>query len=277
MKTAAAIIIPAHNESRSIARTLRKVTEQTSDGEFEVIVVCNGCTDSTASIAAGFPGVDVVDIPEASKLGALRVGDRRASAFPRVYLDADTELSSDALRAIVAELERPGILVSGVVGRMDLSDASLLVSLYCEFRERLPIFSQGIVGSGNYALNEAGRARFDDWPDLLSGDDQFILRMFTPRERSTVKGHTATLLPPSTMAAVVRRGVRTRRGNRRLSQGAAGRPLSPPNAGFSRAFRASLKSPRGIASALVFVTVTALVRLRARGSSGGTDWASYAR
>ena len=271
MPPIAAVIIPAHNESSSISRTLRAVTQGAEDGELEVVVVCNGCIDDTASIASTFADVDVIEIPAPSKLAALRAGDKRARTFPRIYLDADIELTTEAIRSIAAELERPNVFVAGVPGKMDLAEAPLPVALFYEFRERLPLYSHGIIGSGNYALNEAGRSRFGEWPNLKSSDDGFIFRLFKPHERATVSGHQTTVLPPSDLRALVRRGVRALRGRRDLTAGAAGRPLEAPNAGGAQALRDSLSSLRGVLSAMVFVALTGVIRVRAR-LPGGSDW-----
>ena len=271
MSPIAAVIIPAHNESSGISRTLQAVTQGAEDGELEVVVVCNGCTDDTASVASTFTGVDVIEIPVPSKLAALRAGDQRARTFPRIYLDADIELTTEAIRSIAAEFERPHVFVAGVPGKMDLAEAPLLVALFYEFRDRLPLYSQGIIGSGNYALSEVGRARFGEWPDLKSSDDGFIFRLFEPHERATVSGHKTRVLPPSSLRALVRRGVRALRGRRDLTAGAAGRPLAAPNAGAVQALRESFSSFRGALSAAVFVALTGVIRVRAR-LPGGSDW-----
>lgn len=271
MSPAASIIIPAHNESLHIARTLQTLTEQAEHDEFEIVVVCNGCTDDTAVVASVFHGIDVVEIPEASKLAALRAGDRKARTFPRIYLDADIQISTEALRSIIAELRRPDVLVAGVPGRVDVSGASWLVTLFYEFRQRVPLYSQGIIGSGNYALSEEGRARFGEWPDLLSSDDGFIYRLFQSHERATVSGHKTTIQPPPGIRALVSRGVRGLRGRRALTAGAAGRPLKPPDAGIPRAIHDSLHSTRGLLSVIVFVVLTSIIRVRAR-LPGGSDW-----
>jgi glycosyltransferase involved in cell wall biosynthesis len=42
------IVIPAHNEEAVIARTLATLLRTAMPREFEVIVVCNGCSDRTA-------------------------------------------------------------------------------------------------------------------------------------------------------------------------------------------------------------------------------------
>ena len=48
------IIIPAHNEEASIGRCLSALLSGSHPGEFEIIVVCNGCSDGTANVARGF-------------------------------------------------------------------------------------------------------------------------------------------------------------------------------------------------------------------------------
>lgn len=268
----ASVVIPAHNEAEGIARTLETLTRDAHVGEFEIVVVCNGCSDATAQVAASVPGVEVVEIAEPSKLAALRAGDERAVSFPRVYLDADILVPTETVRALAQALSGEEALVGGVPGRLDLRATRGLVKLYFEFRQRLPVFHDGGIGAGVYALSERGRSRFDVWPDLRSGDDQFIFRLFSSEERITLSEHHTVVEPPSSLRAVVRRGVRTARGNARLSAGAAGRDLPAPPAGRRVALRDAARSPRGIASAAVFIAVTAVVRLRARFGRGGGDW-----
>ena len=257
-----AVIIPAHNESSSIARTLRAVTHGAANGELEVVVVCNGCTDDTASVAATFADVDVIEIPDPSKHAALLAGDRRATAFPRIYLEPGTELTTEAIRCIAAELERPNVFIAGMPAKIDLSEARLPVALFYEFRERLPIYSQGIMGSGSFALNEAGRARFGEWPDLI-GDDASVFRLFEPHERSTISSHQTIVLPPPSLRGVVRRGVSTFHGRNQIA-GAADRNWTGPSTGRVEALRKSLSSLRGMLSAIVFLVVTGVIQVRAR-------------
>ena len=52
-------------------------------------------------------GVRVIEVAEASKVAALNAGDRAASKWPRVYLDADIELPVEALYATLETLHRP--------------------------------------------------------------------------------------------------------------------------------------------------------------------------
>ena len=94
------VIVPAHNEASVVGRALDSLLHEAEPGEFDVIVVCNGCTDDTADTARTRAGVRVVEIQTASKVAALNAGDEHAQGFPRIYLDADIELSTESLRLV---------------------------------------------------------------------------------------------------------------------------------------------------------------------------------
>ena len=87
------MIIPAHNEASVIGRTLGRLDPLAPGGQVEVIVACNGRTDNTAELARGFKGVRVLDVPEPSKVAALNAADAEASRWPRLYRDADIEIT----------------------------------------------------------------------------------------------------------------------------------------------------------------------------------------
>jgi poly-beta-1,6-N-acetyl-D-glucosamine synthase len=61
-----AVIVPAHNEEKGIAATLRKLLAQTRTPDF-ITVIAHNCEDHTAAIARTFPGVDVVELNIDSK------------------------------------------------------------------------------------------------------------------------------------------------------------------------------------------------------------------
>ena len=263
----ASIVVPAHDEEARIGATLRVLHAEAERGEFETIVVCNGCTDATADEARRFSDVQVVEISEASKIAALREGDRRSVIFPRIYLDGDVELDTATARAMAAALSRGEGAVAGVPGRYDLRGVSRLVALYYEFSQRLPVFTDGIIGAGVYAVSAEGRRRFGEWPEVIA-DDQFIYRLFAPHERIVLRDRCTLVQPPRDLSTFVRRAVRVRQGNDQLTSDLS---LSPPPAGLGPALRGSLRSPRAAISALVFVVVTSIVRLQARFGRGG-DW-----
>src|SRR5690242_7161518 len=74
------VVIPAHNEATVIGRLLAGLLADAQPGEFDVIVVPNGCTDGTAAVAEKFgSAVTVVSTDIPSKYQALRLGDRYAT------------------------------------------------------------------------------------------------------------------------------------------------------------------------------------------------------
>ena len=269
----ASVVIPAHDEEARIVDTLGALLQDARDGEFEVVVVCNGCSDGTAERARTFP-VSVVEIPEASKIAALREGDSVAQTFPRIYLDADVRLATAGARALVAACRRPGVLAAGLRSDLDLSGASRLARWYHEFRHTLPVFRHGVIGAGVYAMSADGRSRFGVWPQVLA-DDQFVFRLFTPSERATVPGERTRVGIEGGIRDVIRRGVRFRRGNRELGRApqAGGVGLPPPPAGIGEAVRAALPSPRRWPGLVTWVLVNVVIRISTRLRSRG-DWSS---
>ncbi len=133
------IIIPAHNESSVIARTLKAMTEGANPGEIDVIVVGNGCTDKAATIARGFgQPVRVLETEIESKTHALNLGDEVACAFPRIYADADVVITIDAIRSLASRLGQGDVLAVAPTPNIDLSGCSWLVRNLFDIRSRLP-------------------------------------------------------------------------------------------------------------------------------------------
>ena len=177
-------------------------------------MVCNGCTDRTAQVAAAAaPGIKVIDTPIASKSAALNLGDEHVTSFPRVYLDADVELPGEDFRALVVALEEPdGPLAAGASMRVDLEDRPWSIRAYYRVWTALPYVQTDMIGSGVVALSEAGRARFGTFPSIIA-DDLFVYRLFEPGERRRVDGATFTVHPPATLGDLLRVQARRRAGN----------------------------------------------------------------
>ncbi len=197
------IVVPAHNESAVIARTLTPWVSGPGSEGLCVVVVCNGCTDETATIARRFgPAVRVVETAVASKTHALNLGDQSSNAFPRIYIDADILITVDAIEALASRLERGDVLAVAPTPDIDLTDCSWPVRLYFGIRSRLPSSRQGFGGSGVYALSEAGHGRFAQFPDVIA-DDTYVRLQFKPEERDTLACAKSKVFPPRTIRQLI--------------------------------------------------------------------------
>jgi len=96
------IIIPAHNEEKSIEKTIKSALEiNYPKDRMEIIVVDDGSTDSTYSIAKSFP-VMVIRKERGGKGAALNRGIMKAMNEIIITMDADTIAEPDAVRKMMA-------------------------------------------------------------------------------------------------------------------------------------------------------------------------------
>ncbi|MGZ6005027.1 MAG: glycosyltransferase family 2 protein [Candidatus Saccharimonadales bacterium] len=93
------VVIPAFDEAKYIAGTLQSLQQQDYGGEFEVIVVDNNSSDTTAEIAKGL-GAKVIHEPQAGVCFARQTGTEAARGEIVISTDADTSFSPDWLSRI---------------------------------------------------------------------------------------------------------------------------------------------------------------------------------
>ena len=222
--TLASVVIPAHDEQAVIGRCLRALAEGTREGELDVIVVANGCHDDTAA-AAKAEGATVIETPVGGKANALRLGDARCAVFPRLYLDADSELTGTAVRAMVTALHTANAPACAPVPRFDLSGASWPVRGFHRALWALLAGRDSLSGAGAYMLSEAGHALVFPMPDVIA-DDGWVHRSIPAGDRLTVPAARVSVRLPRTVGAVIRRRARVRLGNRQLA--ALGRQATEP-------------------------------------------------
>ncbi|NAZ75758.1 glycosyltransferase [Kineococcus sp. T13] len=274
------VVVPAHDEARTLGRTLEALRSAARTEVVEVVVVANGCTDDTAAVARA-AGATVVELGQASKAAALRAGDRAATTFPRVYLDADIVLTPGTLDALAERLRAAGVLAASPRVRFDTSASSWPVRAFYRAYAELPYVRDGLVGLGVYGLSETGRARFEEFPELTS-DDLFVQRLFAEHEKATSEGEFLVAAPRD-LRNLLKVRTRTAAGNAQLSRvehgagGRAGTEVSgesaiggPPS--FARSTsatstalaRLALGRPRLIPSFAVYTGVTIASRVSAR-------------
>jgi glycosyltransferase involved in cell wall biosynthesis len=258
------VIVPAHNEELVISRCLAGLASAGRAGEAHVVVVCNGCVDDTASQARAVGGwVTVIETPVASKPHALNLGDAAAQAcFPRVYVDADVVLSSGSLGRLVRHLETEPALACAPSAQLNLSGASWAVRAFYSVDTQLPWSRQGIGGTGVYAVSQAGRQRFGEFP-AITADDGFVRLHFRPSERQVVSGAYSIVTPPRNLSELIRIKTRSHYGKYELADRF---PELLSNTGHSnrRALLRMAADPQRWPALTVYALVKAMARVRAK-------------
>jgi glycosyltransferase involved in cell wall biosynthesis len=269
------IVIAAHNEEATISRLLTSLRSNAEVGEFDIYVVCNGCTDRTAELARAFgAGVNVIELPEPSKRAALKAGDDAATGFPRLYVDADVELSTVDVRALRSALRTDGVLAVGPERVLRLEGVPPLVRSYYAVWQRLPQVRSGLFGRGAIAVSELGHVRTSRLP-LVMSDDLAISEAFSSDERLVVAGASVNVWPPRTLHDLIRRRIRVSTGNAELDQSEA----RSVEAKTSWADLASIvrERPRLALSVPVFVGVAIVAKIGARRKVRGGDFNTWLR
>lgn len=277
MAPIAGVVIPAYNEERGILRTLAALHDGLQPGDLEVVVVCNGCTDRTAEVVrAAYPDIRVLEIPQPSKAEAVAVGNAASSVFPRVHLDADVRITGVGIMRLVAPLVAPdeGVLATAPHRVLDTKASALLVRSYYDVWEHLPQVRDGLFGRGVFALSEAGQARVDALPRLMS-DDLAVSEAFAPSERLVARAAQVVVVPPRTVRDLVRRRVRAATGNAQAS--AAGARSEASATSMRMLAKLSLSRPALAIRMPVFVGVALVARSRSRKAVRDGDFQTWLR
>ncbi|WP_329129625.1 glycosyltransferase [Streptomyces sp. NBC_01476] len=297
------IVIPAHNEERVIGRLLDALLtgdpgasgargEVRGGARPDIVVVCNGCTDGTARVAASRPGVRVVDIPTPSKHAALRAGDEHAVGFPRLYVDADVVLRAADVTALTEALAgAPELRAVAPERELPLAGCGRRVRAYYRVWTRLPAVREGLFGRGVIAVTEEGHGRLAALPPLMA-DDLAASLAFGPGERQVVGAARVVVHPPRTWADLMRRRVRATVSTAQLesqqAQLAAREPqvngvsqgkAESPSARTSTAdLRTLLRGePKLLPSVVVFLAAALLARRRAAKAIRDQDFGTWLR
>jgi glycosyltransferase involved in cell wall biosynthesis len=143
---AISFVVPAYNEEKRLADTLKAIILEISrvGCDADVIVVNNASTDRTGQVASSFPDVIVVNEPEKGLVNARRAGFQRATGKLVANVDADTIVTDGWLSCVLEEFRRHPDLValSGPYIYYDVSKST-----------RAAVRAFYIMGYGFYILN----------------------------------------------------------------------------------------------------------------------------
>lgn len=166
-RPALTVLVPAHNEARGLAATLRSIAPQLRLDD-RLLVVADNCDDETAAVARR-EGAAVVERHEPARRGkgyALDFGLRHCSAAPDaviVMVDADCELEAGCLDRLAATLQATQRPVQGRYLMQAPAGAPL--------RERIAQFAWRLKN----AARPQGAAALG-WPCLLAGSGMAFRR-----------------------------------------------------------------------------------------------------
>jgi len=188
------ILIPAHDEAGYLGNCLKALlaADTVTGAEIDVIVIANACTDDTVEIASNFMdratakgwNLQVIETPTPGKLNALNLGERARAGDILIYLDADVIISKPLIGELVAALSVSAPRYAGGTPLV-IAPSHPLIARYARFWAKLPFVSKGVPGFGIFAVNAAGRARWGQFPEIIS-DDTFVRLQFRPAERVRV-------------------------------------------------------------------------------------------
>ena len=258
------IIIPAHNEESVIARTLSTLAPLAAAHLVDIIVVCNGCTDRTASIAAGFNSVRVQEISEPSKVAAMNTGDQAAVSWPRLYLDADIEAPPDAIIALFTQLAGGAALAGRPTFSYDTQGASWPVRSYYRARNRIPTTHLSLWGAGAYALTADGHRHLGSFPPLIA-DDLYVDSLFSPAEKVIIDTAPMLVRTPRNTGALL--GVLSRQSQTNSQARSASTTGS--------SLRGLVRSTHGLTDAgdtAIYAAMAVLGRVSGRTRSAAIPW-----
>jgi glycosyltransferase involved in cell wall biosynthesis len=265
----ASIVIPAHNEEAVIERTLSTLLRDAVPGEFEVIVVCNGCSDRTAELARSiFDEVTVLELEAASKTLALNAGISEAQGSHLLLLDADIELDTNAARALVEAVRQPG--VEAAIGHMaiDTKGASWLVRAFYKTWLEHPYLRNGKFAAA-LALSSAALTRIGTLP-AVTADDTYLRRRIPANRVAVVNDVRFLVRVPRTLQSLVRVRSRSYRGTRELAAHAPIGRIERSREVRGLARRVAVR-PSLWMTAPVYLAVTLSARILAR-TGGPRGW-----
>jgi hypothetical protein len=227
--------------------------------------VCNGCTDNSAEVARSIPGVRVVELVHGSKPAALNAGDAAATLWPRLYLDADIQISAAAVLDVLDRLNEGDVLAARPEATYDFDGASALVRCYYRARQRIPQHKLAMWGAGSYGLSAQGHDRIGVFP-MITGDDFYVDTRFDADEKAVVATEPAVVKTPADTKSLLAILRRSHRGKTELSTDGRGPNARMRNVAVYSAIAAvqGIRGPRSAVDAAVYIGMAVAKRWSVR-------------
>lgn len=185
-RTGVTVLIPAYNEGKFVADTIRSVLAQTLRPD-HIIVIDDCSTDDTGAVARSFGAEVVVVRPSkncGSKASALNYGMEFVSTEFTLAIDADTTLAPDAIEKLMAhfragtpEGERIAVVCGMVIPRniRTLWERGRYVEYLYAFTFYKPIqdyYERSLIASGCFSAYRTSVLRdLGGWSMRTVGED----------------------------------------------------------------------------------------------------------
>lgn len=166
------VIVPARNAQTTLARTLEALAAQDLEEPFEVLVIDDGSTDATASLARSAPGpVTVLQQAAAGPAQARNLGVAHSTATALAFCDADVFPEPGWLRAGVGALAEADVVQGHVLpdpsARLGPFDRTLWITFEVGLYETASLFAtretfDRIGGFEEWLVPEIGKAMAED-------------------------------------------------------------------------------------------------------------------
>jgi len=216
-----AVVLVVRNEAARMDARLRNLLDSTVETR-EIIVVCDGCSDSTAAVAkaAGHPAIQVIEVPEPrGKPAGLNIGVQAATADVVVLCDARQRFESSTIPRLLRWFADPD--TGAVSGALEIessqSSSGRGVDAYWRLEKLIRQMESDLdsaVGCTGavYALR---RACFQPLPEDTLLDDVVEPMLITAQGKRVRFDATALAYDPQTLDGALeqRRKVRTLAGN----------------------------------------------------------------
>lgn len=194
--TKISVIIPARNEEENIGRLLTAIAGQTYPKHlFEVIVIDDQSTDSTATIVGNFPGVKLIQLKEEGlnsyKKKAIETGIGAATHDWIVTTDADCWPKPEWLAMIAAFKEEKKALFIAAPVRIACDPSLLQVFQAIDFmilqaitgaavyKKKLSMCNGANIAYAKKVFNEVNG--FDSIDSIASGDDMLLMHKISKK------------------------------------------------------------------------------------------------
>ncbi|MBI5036128.1 glycosyltransferase family 2 protein [Candidatus Micrarchaeota archaeon] len=217
------IIIPAYNEEKTIAATIRSAIEaKYASGKKKIIVVDDGSTDGTLKVAKGFSNkVKVLHQKNGGKASALNNALGHVDTELVATLDSDSFMTKDALLKLVGYFKDGE--VGAVASLMKVYEPKNLLEKFQRVEYLLTVFSRKLLSFINAInvtpgpLSVFRRSVFDkvggyDESNILE-DQEMAMRIQANQYKiaSSMDAVVYTVVP-KTLGALIRQRVRWHRG-----------------------------------------------------------------